>query len=217
MFVSEELTTWFAGEPQAVHVLCYGITPEDHEFLQAHARDLETCAAYLHEHEIACALAHPFFHVAAPLTARHRRRLAQLFPVWEVRNGSRARELNMPAAVYIDTHGGTGIGGSDDHAGVDIGRTWTETAPASSPEQFLAHVREGRADRPRRAREAPPSGRTPRWLSPPGPSLREGELDGAGDAERAPVSPAAVLEIAERVVADGGERGGDAQREPRRR
>ena len=27
VFVSEELTAWFKGEPQAVHVLCYGITP----------------------------------------------------------------------------------------------------------------------------------------------------------------------------------------------
>ena len=27
VFVSEELTAWFAGEPQAVHVLCYGIEP----------------------------------------------------------------------------------------------------------------------------------------------------------------------------------------------
>ena len=34
-FVSEELTARFAGEPQAVHVLCYGITPGDHEWLQA--------------------------------------------------------------------------------------------------------------------------------------------------------------------------------------
>ena len=115
MFVSEELTTWFAGEPQAVHVLCYGIDPADHEYLQAHAADVEECAAYLHEREITCALAHPFFAVAAPLGPRHRRRLAELFPVWEVRNGSRAPELNMPAAVYIETHGGTGVGGSDDH------------------------------------------------------------------------------------------------------
>ena len=73
------------------------------------------------------ALAHPFYAVEAPLTARHRRRLAQLFPIWETRNGSRAKELNLPAFVYIETHGGTGIGGSDDHAGVDIGRTYTET------------------------------------------------------------------------------------------
>ena len=79
VFVSEELTTWFEDEPQAVHVLCYGITPDDHEFLQAARRDLETCAAYLHEREITCALAHPFFSVAAPLEPRHRRRLAELF------------------------------------------------------------------------------------------------------------------------------------------
>src|SRR6185503_5967920 len=146
VFVSEELTVSFPGEPQAVHVLCYGIGPEDHEFLQAHAGNLETCAAYLHERGIACALAHPFFAVAAPLGPRHRSRLAELFGVWEVRNGSRARELNMPAAVYTETHGGIGIGGSDDHAGVDIGRTWTETPTASTPEEFLRHVREGRAE-----------------------------------------------------------------------
>ncbi|HEX7293692.1 MAG TPA: glycosyltransferase [Solirubrobacterales bacterium] len=145
-FVSEELTARFAGEPQAVHVLCYGITPGDHEWLQANAGDVEACAAYLHENEIACALAHPFYNVDAPLTRRHRRRLAELFGVWEVRNGSRAAELNMPAVVYIDTHGGTGIGGSDDHAGVDIGRTFTEAPAASTPEEFLAHLRRGAAE-----------------------------------------------------------------------
>ena len=150
-FVSEELTARFAGEPQAVHVLCYGITPGDHEWLQAHAGDVEACAAYLHENEIACALAHPFYNVAAPLTPRHRRRLAELFPVWEVRNGSRAPELNMPAVVYIETHGGTGIGGSDDHAGVDIGRTFTEAPAAATPEEFLRHLRRGEARGGRRA------------------------------------------------------------------
>ena len=67
-FVSEELTTWFKGEPQAVHVLCYGITPEDHDWLQAHRDDLEQCAEYLHGGEITAALAHPFYTVEAPLT-----------------------------------------------------------------------------------------------------------------------------------------------------
>ena len=81
-FISEELTVSFKGERQAVHVLCYGITPGDHEWLQAHNDDVETCAAYLQEHEITAALAHPFYAVQAPLTARHRRRLAQLFPIW---------------------------------------------------------------------------------------------------------------------------------------
>src|ERR671916_2734024 len=126
-FVSEELTARFRGEPQAVHILVWGITPQDHERLQALAGDVEAVAEELSTRAIACALAHPFYAVEAPLLPRHRRRLAQLFPIWETRNGSRARELNAPAAVYVDTHGGTGIAGSDDHAGTDIGRTYTET------------------------------------------------------------------------------------------
>jgi glycosyltransferase involved in cell wall biosynthesis/predicted metal-dependent phosphoesterase TrpH len=143
VFVSEELTASFRGEPQAVHVLCYGISPEDHEWLQAHRGDVELCAAYMHEREIACALAHPYYTVAAPLSARHRRRLAELFGVWEVRNGARAPELNRPAATYVATRDGVGIGGSDDHAGVDIGRTYTEAPAAYTPQEFLAHMRAG--------------------------------------------------------------------------
>ncbi|HUH81414.1 MAG TPA: glycosyltransferase [Solirubrobacteraceae bacterium] len=143
VFVSEELTAHFRDEEQAVHILCFGITGEDHEWLQVHRWDIELCAAYLHEHEIACALAHPYYAVAAPLSRRHRRRLAELFTVWEVRNGSRAPRLNHPAGLYIATREGTGIGGSDDHAGVDIGRTFTESPPAGSPDEFLGHLRQG--------------------------------------------------------------------------
>jgi glycosyltransferase involved in cell wall biosynthesis/predicted metal-dependent phosphoesterase TrpH len=144
VFVSEELTAHFRGEPQAVHVLCYGIAPADHEWLQAHRGDVEECAAYMREREIVCALAHPYYTVAAPLTPRHRRRLADLFAIWEIRNGARARELNRPATIYVNTRNGIGIGGSDDHAGVDIGRTFTETPPARTPAELLEHLRAGR-------------------------------------------------------------------------
>ncbi len=204
-FVSEELTARFAGEPQAVHVLCYGITPGDHEWLQAHSGDVEACAAYLHEGRIACALAHPFYNVAAPLTRRHRRRLAELFPVWEVRNGSRAAELNMPAAVYTETHGGTGIGGSDDHAGVDIGRTFTEVpAGARSPEEFLAHLLRGDAE------AGGEQGSAAKWThAAMALATRALVLEGEGKASggEAP-SPAAVLTMAERVIREGGAREG---------
>jgi glycosyltransferase involved in cell wall biosynthesis/predicted metal-dependent phosphoesterase TrpH len=143
VFISEELTAHFRGEPQAVHVLCYGITCEDHEWLQAHSGDVELCASYMYEQQIVCALAHPYYTVSAPLTARHRRRLAELFAIWEIRNGARARELNRPAATYVATREGIGIGGSDDHAGVDIGRTYSETPPARTPRDFLEHLRRG--------------------------------------------------------------------------
>jgi len=143
VFISEELTAHFRGQPQAVHVLCYDITSEDHEWLQYNSGDVELCAAYMFEREIVCALAHPYYTVAAPLSARHRRRLAELFSVWEIRNGARARELNRPAATYVATREAIGIGGSDDHAGVDIGRTYTETPHARTPRDFLEHVRSG--------------------------------------------------------------------------
>ena len=201
-FVSEELTARFAGEPQAVHVLCYGITPGDHEWLQAFAGDLEACAAYLHENEIACALAHPFYDVAAPLTPRHRRRLAELFPIWEVRNGSRAPELNMPAVIYVETHGSTGVGGSDDHAGVDIGRTYTEVPDASTPEELLAHLRAGEAA------AAGEQGSAAKWAhAAMALATRALALDGTVAENGAP-DPATVLKIAQRVVGQGAAREG---------
>jgi glycosyltransferase involved in cell wall biosynthesis/predicted metal-dependent phosphoesterase TrpH len=200
VFVSEELTTWFAGEEQAVHVLCYGITESDHAFLQEHAHDLEECAAYLAAHDVTCALAHPFFSVAAPLGPRHRRRLAELFGVWETRNGSRAPELNSPAAVYVETHGGIGIGGSDDHAGVDIGRTWTEVPAANTPAEFLANVRDGRAV------AGGAQGSAAKWAHAAVALVTR--VLALGDGDLAPASPARVLEMAERVVREGGERGG---------
>ena len=201
-FVSEELTARFAGEPQAVHVLTYGITPGDHEWLQAHSGDVEACAAYLHENGIACALAHPFFNVAAPLTRRHRRRLAELFPIWEVRNGSRAPELNMPAVLYVDTRGGTGIGGSDDHAGVDIGRTFTEVPAAATPEEFLRRMQGGEAE------AGGEQGSAAKWthaaMALATRALGEGGGAGTGTAP----DPAAVLKMAERVIREGAAREG---------
>jgi glycosyltransferase involved in cell wall biosynthesis/predicted metal-dependent phosphoesterase TrpH len=200
VFISEELTVGFRNEPQAVHVLCYGITPDDHAWLQAHNGDVEICAAYLQEHGITTALAHPFYAVAAPLTARHRRRLAELFPIWETRNGSRAKELNLPAFVYIETHGGIAIGGSDDHAGIDIGRTFTQAPPAATPAEFLAHIRAGRVT----ARGD--QGSAAKWTHA-AIALAIRSLTGVS-ATSAP-DPAAAMKIVQRVLGEGDARSGE--------
>jgi glycosyltransferase involved in cell wall biosynthesis/predicted metal-dependent phosphoesterase TrpH len=199
VFVSEELTAFFRGEPQAVHILCLGITPDDHDWLQAHGADVEVVAQYLHEQEITCALAHPFYAVEAPLLPRHRRRLAQLFEIWEIRNGSRARELNHPAAIYVETHGGTGVGGSDYHAGVDIGRTWSMTPAASTAVEFLAHVRGGRVS------AHGEQGSAAKWAHA-AMALAIRAL-GRGEGTAAP-DPAAVLRMVERVMTEGDARTG---------
>ncbi len=199
-FISEELTAWFRGEPQAVHVLCYGITPDDHARLQELSGDVEACAEYLHEHEITTALAHPFYAVEAPLLPRHRRRLAQLFPIWEVRNGSRSPELNAPAKIYVDTHGGTGVAGTDDHAGIDIGRTWTQTPIAATWQEFLGHIRNGETT------IGGTQGSTAKWAHA-AMALAVRSL-GRGEQVETP-NPAAVLSIVSRVLSEGDKRRGE--------
>jgi glycosyltransferase involved in cell wall biosynthesis/predicted metal-dependent phosphoesterase TrpH len=199
VFISEELTAWFKDEPQAVHILCYGITPDDHDCLQERSGDLERCAAYLRDCGITCALAHPFYDVAAPLEPRHRRRLAELFGVWEVRNGARPPELNAPAAVYVETYGAVGIAGSDDHAGVDVGRTFTETPTAGTPAAFLAHVRAGHAT------DRGDEGSAAKWAHA-AMAIAARSLGDPGGAP--PPDPRMVLVILERVLREGDARSG---------
>lgn len=194
-FVSEELTAWFRGEPQAVHILCWGITPQDHERLQALSGDVEAVAEELSARGIACALAHPFYSVEAPLLPRHRRRLAQLFPIWETRNGSRAPELNSPAEVYIETHGGTGVGGSDDHAGVDVGRTCTQTPRCTTWREFLDQVVAGDAT------PVGEHGSAAKWTHA-AMALATRAL-GRGEGPAADADPAAIFTMVQRLMKEG--------------
>ena len=202
VFVSEELTAGFRGEPQQVHILCYGITPDDHARLQELAADVEAVAEYLHGQEIAARWPTPSTRWRRRSPPRHRRRLAELFPIWEVRNGSRAPELNLPAAVYIDTHGGTGIGGSDDHAGVDVGRTWTETPAAATPHEYLAYLRAGHVE------DHGDQGSRGQVGARRDGAHRARARRGDGDA---PPDPSAVMRMVERVMTratPGAERSG---------
>jgi glycosyltransferase involved in cell wall biosynthesis/predicted metal-dependent phosphoesterase TrpH len=201
-FISEELTAQFRGEPQAVHVLCFDITPADHEWLARHRDDVENCAEYLSANDIACALAHPFYAVGAPLRSRHRRRLAELFSVWETRNGSRAPELNLPARVYIETHGGIAVGGSDDHAGIDIGRTYTEAPAAATVAEFLDHVRAGRVN------PGGEQGSAEKWAHA-AMALAVRALGNSGEVSS--LDPVTVLTIAERLLSEGDVREGVGQ------
>ena len=202
-FISEELTAWFRGEPQAVHILCWGITAQDHERLQALAGDVEAVAEELAARGITCALAHPFYSVEAPLLARHRRRLAQLFPIWETRNGSRAPELNSPAEVYIETHGGTGVGGSDDHAGVDIGRTCTRAPASATWREFLDHVAAGDAT------PAGEHGSAAKWAHA-AMAIATRALGRGAPGDEAP-DPAVIFTMVQRFMREGDARSSDTE------
>ena len=109
----------------------------------------------------------------------------------------------MPAVVYIETHGGTGIGGSDDHAGVDIGRTFTEAPAAATPEEFLRHLRAGED-----VAAGGEQGSAAKWAhAAMALATRALVLDGRTEGGGAP-DPAAVLKIAQRVIGEGAAREG---------
>ena len=89
----------------------------------------------------------------------------------------------------------------DDHAGVDIGRTWTKTPPASTPEELLDHLRAGRAE----AKGA--QGSAAKWAHA-AIALGARVLAGSDVPEGGGLDAAKILELVSRVVADGEERGG---------
>lgn len=101
--------------------------------------------------------------------------------------------------MYIETHGGTAIGGSDDHAGIDVGRTFTEVPRCATPAQFLTHVRGGRAE----ARGA--QGSAAKWTHA-ALALAIRSLD--GERCDAPLTPAAVLAVVKRLMSEGEARHG---------
>jgi glycosyltransferase involved in cell wall biosynthesis len=162
-FISTEATAYFPEDGCKVHVLCYGITPEQFSAIQRARSNIYNLRDYLRHENIACSVAHATFSVNGLLSLDHLERLLVLFDVFEAINGTRGQEGNrvwqqvlqsfsaddlarLSAKHRLDPWGerswmkGT-TGGSDDHSGLFAGYTWTR-AEAASKETFLDAVRQ---------------------------------------------------------------------------
>ena len=117
---------------------------------------------YLRQENIACSVAHATFSVNDRLSLDHLEKLIVLFDVFEGVNGNRGQEGNrvwqqvmcnltpvdiarLSAKHRLDPWGSESwvkglTGGSDDHAGLFMGYTWTR-AEADSKEAFLDAIR----------------------------------------------------------------------------
>jgi glycosyltransferase involved in cell wall biosynthesis/predicted metal-dependent phosphoesterase TrpH len=145
-FVSCEYTTYFPGDRCKVHVLCYNITPAQHERIQQIRSDIFAMLPFLKEEGILHVLAHPFFSPDGRLTVDHFCHLTEMFEVFEI-NGSKdslandylRKALGASRAEYKLT------GGSDDHSSLTIGNTWTEVPGAKSVSEFFERVASGKA------------------------------------------------------------------------
>jgi predicted metal-dependent phosphoesterase TrpH len=147
--IGEEVTTLFPEFQHRVHIAVYGITEAQHREIHILRSNGEDLVEYLRRNNILFVLNH-FFHDFANF-ARLREfieRMAQLFDVFEVRNGAMHREHN----TFIENilaryrHGARRLGfvaGSDAHTLRRLGRTYT-ASPARNREEFLRDVRCGR-------------------------------------------------------------------------
>ena len=167
-FISEQVTTYFPGDPCKIHLLVWEITEAQHADLVILRDNIFALQRYLEAGQIAHAVAHPLYSINGKLNASHLERLILLFKHFEGINGLRdallselARDLfasltpgkidklakrHNLAPTHPEPWEKIFVGGSDDHGGQFLASAYTETAPADSVEKFLAFVREGRCD-----------------------------------------------------------------------
>lgn len=150
--MGEEASVFFPQFQHEVHVAVYGLNEAHHREIQRLRSNGEELVAYLRQNELLFVLNH-FFHDFADGT-RVREfilRMAQLFDVFEVRNGSQLREHNQFIVELLEKYDegfGTGrpigmVGGSDAHTLRRLGRTYT-ASHARSRQEFLDDIRGGR-------------------------------------------------------------------------
>lgn len=171
--VGEEVTVHFPEDRCRIHVLVWGITPEQHaEIGDLGLRDdVYHFADWLMTNNLAHALAHPVYVQNGRLGISHLDRCVLLFKAWETLNGAHASTHRAAVESYLATLTPAKVqeiqrrfgrrslwmrpwqkavtAGSDDHALLNVGRTWTQVEPESGEglvdgAGFLRRVMAGR-------------------------------------------------------------------------
>lgn len=148
--VGQEVSVKFPEDRCLLHVLVWDLTPKLHDEIGANRLrdDVYQFAAWLRERNLPHSFAHPLYVQNGRLTRWHVERAALLFKGFETVNGAHDDALNRAIARYVDTltpartqelidrHGMQPVwprvweksrtAGSDDHALLNVGRTWTE-------------------------------------------------------------------------------------------
>ena len=150
-FISEEIECRFPDVKLKVHIGAYDINERIHREIQPLRRNLSEATAYLRSEGILYALNHPFFFFKGQVSLEQYLSAAlQLFPAFEVRNGTRSTAHNLLTETIVQEWATASavplvlIGGSDSHTLSGIGSTYTEVS-GSNRQEFLQNLRAGRA------------------------------------------------------------------------
>lgn len=176
--VGEEVSVFFPEDHCLMHVLVWGITPEQHEDIARLGlrEDIYQFAAWLREQDLPHACAHPLYVQNGRLTRWHVERCALLFKCFECLNGAHAVGLSDAVSRFVARLTPTAIerlarehdlrpvwdrawekgrtAGSDDHALLNIGRTFTmlhnsvvhptdARRKIADPHEFFRHAMRG--------------------------------------------------------------------------
>jgi glycosyltransferase involved in cell wall biosynthesis/predicted metal-dependent phosphoesterase TrpH len=161
-FISSEITSYFPEDGCKVHVLVYNITPVQFDRIQALREDIRALRDYLRSERIACSVAHATYSVNDRLTIDSIEKLILLFDVFEGINGGRNEIHNRTLVEAIESLTPEMIetlrikhsidpwsedswrkgftGGSDDHAGLFAGQTYT-VSDSTTIAEFIDQIR----------------------------------------------------------------------------
>lgn len=173
--IGQEVTVRFPEDRCKLHVLVWTLTPDLHEQIETLRLrdDVYAFAEWLKDRDLPHALAHPLYIQNGKLTRWHLERCAILFKGFETLNGAHtvthrgALERFLDALTprrLLDLTNKHGIeplwprawekartGGSDDHALLNIGRTWTQVrshggSKITDPRDFFRAVMKGQCE-----------------------------------------------------------------------
>jgi len=161
-FTGVESTVYFPEDGCKMHILVYGLSHKQFDMIQKVRRDIYQFRDYIKEQKLAYSVAHATFSVNGRLALHHLEKLMLLFDVFEGINGGRGKLHNTtwvktlesltPLALenlysryriepFSDTPWIKGFtAGSDDHAGLFLGKTYT-LARAATPQDFVESIR----------------------------------------------------------------------------
>jgi glycosyltransferase involved in cell wall biosynthesis len=163
-FTGLEATSYFPEDGCKIHLLVYGLNRRQFIEIDRLRHDIYQLRNYLLDQGLLHAVAHPTYSVNGKLTVDHLEKLLLLFDIFEGRNGGRNRcsndawievvsNLNREQIEQMSRRHGieprgqrpwrkTLIAGSDDHAGMFVGETFTG-AEALGQDDYFDRLREG--------------------------------------------------------------------------
>jgi len=167
VFISCEYTVAFPEEETRVHVLVYGLEEKYHQDLLKLRENIYEFVSYLKKENLPHSLAHPLYSVqGTKLNRRIIDKLGLLFDNWEIVNGTRGHKIKEIEERIAKLYSGwdkireleeryriksmrsrehiSFTAGSDDHGGMDVGKTWTAVEGAKTKEEFLRGLLEGK-------------------------------------------------------------------------